>query len=237
MNRLAQSSMSNRLLAQLDIAEFSLIEPHLEKIEMQVRFELYSANTSIEYVYFLDSGVASVVALSHDGQRIEVGVTGREGFCGMTTLLGSDQSPHKCLMQVDGDGYRIKTTDFIYATEESATLRHLLLRYVHVFITQTAQTALANGSAKIDQRLARWLLMFQDRIDGAELHLTHQFLSMMLCVRRSSVTDTIHILEGRGLIKAERGKITIRDREKLLKLAGASYGQSEAEYARLFGAM
>jgi CRP-like cAMP-binding protein len=232
---LVQSSLSNRLLSLLRPADFALLSPHLEPIKLDVNKSVVPANKPIEYAYFLESGIVSVVASRADSQSIEVGIYGREGMGGFPLLLGSDQSPHDQYIQLAGAGYRIKTSPFLRAVHQSPNLSTLLLRYVHAFTTQTAQTALANGSSHIDERLARWLLMCHDRIDGDVLPLTHRFLSMMLGVRRSGVTDTLHILEGRRLVRARRGEIMILDRAKLERLAGASYGLPEAEYLRLIG--
>ena len=140
-------------------------------------------------------------------------------------------------MQIAGSGFRIGAGDFLRCVEQCRSLRDLVLRFVHVFMTQTAQSALVNGSSVIEERLARWVLMCRDRLDADEFPITHDFLSMMLGVRRSSVTDAIHILEGTHLIKATRGNIRILDRPNLERAAGASYGVPESEYTRLIGAL
>jgi CRP-like cAMP-binding protein len=177
----------------------------------------------------------SVVAEKADGRSIEVGVYGRDGFSGMALLLGSDRTPHHHYMQIGGSGFRMEVADFQSIVADNPALRLVLLRFVHVFMTQTAQSALVNGSSIIEERLARWILMCRDRLDSNEFPITHDFLSMMLGVRRSSVTDAIHLLEGANLIKATRGNILIVDRDRLERAAGASYGVPEAEYRRLIG--
>ena len=213
---LAQSSVTNRLLSFLSSADFALLAPHLEPLELEVNQSVVPANKPIEHAFFLDRGIVSVVATRADARIIEVGIYGREGMGGFPLLLDSDQSPHDQYIQLAGAGHRIKTAAFLRAVQESPTLNRLLLRFVHAFTTQTAQTALANGSSHMDERLARWLLMCHDRIDGDVLPLTHKFLSMMIGVRRSGVTDTLHILEGRRLIRATRGEIAILDRARLV---------------------
>ena len=235
MPTLAQSSMANRLLVLLSAQDFALVAPHLEAVTLELTQVVVAANKPIEHAYFLDSGIVSVVAIRADQRTIEVGIYGREGMGGFPLLLDSNQSPHDQYIQLAGAGHRIKTAAFLRAVQQSQTLSRLLLRFVHVFTTQTAQTTLANSASNVDVRLARWLLMCHDRIDGDVLPLTHKFLAMMLGVRRSGVTDTIHVLEGRGLIRATRGSITIRDRARLERLAGTSYGLPEAEYRRLVG--
>jgi CRP-like cAMP-binding protein len=230
-----QASLSNRLLKALSVRDFQLLEPHLVAIQLDLGHSIAVANEPIEHVYFLETGIASVVANRADGRSIEVGIYGRDGMGGTPLLLGSDRTPHDHYMQVAGEGHRIERAAFLGAIQQSASLNGLLIRFVHAFTTQTAQTALANGSSRIEERLARWLLMCGDRIDGDEISITHRFLAMMLCVRRSGVTDAIHILEGQGLIRAKRSNIAIKDRAGLEHLAGASYGLPEAEYQRLIG--
>lgn len=230
-----QSDVRNRLLASLPSNDFKIIAPYLEDIELDRDHVLILPNIPIEQVYFVEKGMVSVVAEKADGRSIEVGVYGRDGFSGMPLLLGSDRTPHHHYMQIGGCGFRMEVADFESLVADSPTLRLILLRFVHVFMTQTAQSALVNGSSIIEERLARWILMCRDRLDSNEFPITHDFLSMMLGVRRSSVTDAIHLLEGANLIKATRGNILIVDRDRLERAAGASYGVPEAEYRRLIG--
>jgi CRP-like cAMP-binding protein len=230
-----QSTVRNRLLARLSAGDFDLIAPYLEPLELDRDFVLVIPNRPITEVFFIESGMVSVVAEKADGRSIEVGVYGREGWGATTVLLGSDQTPHHHYMQIAGAGFKLGTEDFLRIANQSMTFRNLMLRFVHVFMTQTAQSALVNGSSIIEERLARWVLMCHDRLDSLEFPITHDFLSMMLGVRRSSVTDAIHLLEGDMLIKATRGNIKILDRDRLERAAAASYGVPEAEYRRLIG--
>jgi len=230
-----QPTVCNRLLAKLSAADFASVAPYLEPLELDRDFVLVTPNRRIEEVFFIESGMVSVVAEKADGRSIEVGVYGREGWGATTVLLGSDQTPHHHYMQIAGSGFRLRTEEFLRIANHSATFRNLMLRFVHVFMTQTAQSALVNGSSIIEERLARWVLMCHDRLDSLEFPITHDFLSMMLGVRRSSVTDAIHLLEGDLLIKAMRGSIKILDRDRLERAAAASYGVPEAEYRRLIG--
>lgn len=188
----------------------------------------------MEHVWFPESGLGSIISSTSDGRRLEVGIYGRDGMSGTPLMLGVDRTPHEHLIQVAGAGLRIPANAFMASVNESESLRSLMLRYVQVFTVQTASTALANGGFNIDERLARWLLMCDDRADGV-VRLTHEFLSIMLGVRRSSVTVALQTLEGAGLIRASRGQITITDRAKLEEVAGDSYGPPEAEYERLIG--
>jgi CRP-like cAMP-binding protein len=148
-------------------------------------------------------------------------------------VQGSDRSPHETFIQVPGDGIRIAAAALRDAFEASASLRRLLLRYAQAFSIQVAYTALANGRDSIDRRLARWLVMCHDRVDGDAFPITHEFLALMLGVRRAGVTNALQDLENRKAIKLQRGRIEITDRDQLVKIAGGSYGAAEAEYERL----
>jgi CRP-like cAMP-binding protein len=231
----AEVSARNCLLATLSSEDFSLLEPQLEPVPLPLRTRLIEPNTPIEHVYFLDEGIASVVAATPQGRRIEVGIIGREGMSGIPILLGTDRTPHECFIQTSGEGLRIRADDLRREIASSVSLHQHLLRFAQAFTIQTAQTALSNGSHTIEERLARWLLMCHDRLDGDELSTTHEFLSLMLGVRRAGVTVALQALEDRGLISTKRSQITVQDRAKLGKAAGDSYGVPEAEYARLIG--
>jgi CRP-like cAMP-binding protein len=228
-------SVCNRLLLSLSAHDFSLLQPQLEPVPLPVRTRLIEPNTPIEHVYFLEQGIASVVAATPQGRRIEVGIIGQEGLAGIPVLLGTDRTPHECFIQMPGSALRIRADDLRRAVAASASLHQHLLRFVQAITIQTAQTALSNGSHTIEERLARWLLMCHDRVDGDDLATTHEFLSLMLGVRRAGVTLALQALEGRGLISTKRGQITVLDRAKLEAVAGDSYGVAEAEYARLIG--
>jgi CRP-like cAMP-binding protein len=213
---------SNKLLARLSRADARLLEPHLEAVDLPLRKQLQARNKRVEQVYFIDSGIASVVA--NGEQAIEVGMIGREGMSGVSVLLGDgERVPHETYMQVAGAGQRVSASALRDAIAVSNTLHPLLLRYVHSFMTQTTQTALANGRSKIEERLARWLLMADDRIDGNELPLTHEFLAIMLGVRRSGVTVALQELERKGMVAHKRSVITIVDREGLEHGSNGTY--------------
>jgi CRP-like cAMP-binding protein len=228
-----RSNVQNRLLRALSPEDFSRLEPHLEPIPLNRGDVLIEPNEPIEHVHFPDRGIGSIVANTSEGRRIEVGIYGREGMSGTAVLLGADRTPHENFVQVPGAALRMEANALREAIRQSPSLHGLLLRYVQAFQVQTAYTALSNGSYSIEERLSRWLLMCHDRMDGNELPLTHEFLGLMLGVRRSSVTLAIQILEGAKVIGARRGQLTILNRAKLEEIAGDSYGPPEAEYARL----
>jgi CRP-like cAMP-binding protein len=232
----SQSYTRNLLLSSMGPADFSLLQPHLERVELQRNDFLFQADKPIENLYFLESGVASIVSSEANGDQVEVGIAGREGFVGTAVLLGSDQCPHQGFMQVGpATALRVASAEVTSAASRCESLRLLLLRYVQTFIIQTAQTATANANYSVPIRLARWLLMCHDRTDGDELELTHEFMAMMLAVRRSGVTVTLHTLEAAGAIRATRGRVSIVDRARLSEVAGDAYGRPESEYRRLIG--
>ncbi len=235
MPDLPQSSVRYLLLSKLSADDFLLLQPHLEPVVLDRGDVLVQPNEPIAYVTFPEAGVTSVVANTDGGRRIEIGLTGRDDLAGTPVLLGVDRTPHETFMQVAGSGLQIKTERLKEAMEQSPSIHDLLLRYVQVFTIQTAQTALSNGSHKIEERLARWLLMCHDRLDGNDLPLTHEFIAIMLAVRRAGVTEALNILEEQGIIRAERGNIVVLKRKKLEKAAGDSYGLPETEYRRLIG--
>ncbi len=235
MPDLPQSSVRNRLLAGLSREDFHLLQPHLEPVTLDRGDVLVTPDEPIEHVTFIEAGVTSVVAHTEGGRRIEIGLTGWDGLAGTPVLLGVDRTPHETFMQVAGSGLRIGADVLKQALQHSPSLHDLLLRYVQVFTIQTSHTALSNGSHKIEERLARWLLMCHDRLDGDDLPLTHEFIAIMLAVRRAGATEALNILEQRGVIRARRGNIVVLDRAGLEAAAGDSYGVPEAEYRRLIG--
>ena len=215
--------------------DLSRLKPHLEPVALGLKEVLVEPNCPITQVYFIEEGIASVVAVSPDNDRIEVAHVGWEGLTGECVLLGVGQTPNLTFVQAAGSAFRIETDDLKAALDDSPALRALLLRWVHVSMIQMAQSALANGRYTIQERLARWLLMGHDRVDGDDLPITHEFLSLMLGVRRSGVTEALHVLEGVEIVSARRGQVRVLSRERLEEVAGGCYGLPEAEYAKLIG--
>jgi len=229
----SQSAFENKLLRHMRANDFDLLAPHLEAQKLPLRHVIETSQTPITDVYFLETGLASIVSTMPNGRDIEVGISGNEGMTSSSVVLGVMQSPYDSYVQVAGHGYSIATEHLQRAMDTSATLRNYLLLYVHTMVVQTASTALANSQADVASRTARWLLMVHDRTDGPEIMLTHDFLSIMLGVRRPWVTETLHVLEDKRLIRAKRGQITIVDRTGLLVEANGFYGVAEKEYKRL----
>jgi CRP-like cAMP-binding protein len=223
----------NVVLARLSGEDLELLRPKLQAIELMVHKRLETRGKAINFVHFPDSGIVSVVAHGSGERSIEVGLIGREGTTGSAVILGAERSAHEAFVQVEGAARRITTSHLRQLMHESASIRLRLLQSVHVFSVQTAQTALANGLGRLEERLARWLLMTHDRVEGNELPFTHEFLSIMLGVRRSGVTVALDLLENDGLIQRGRGVIVIFDREGLEAAACDFYGVPEAEMRRV----
>lgn len=187
------TTSGNALLASLKPQDQALLEVHLEPVELEFRQRLEPANRRIKNIYFIEQGLGSVVAIGKGERRqVEIGIVGREGMTGIAVVLGVGVSPHDTFMQVEGRGKRIGADELREALRTSSSLASSLMRFAHVFSVQTAHSALANAQGKIEERLARWLLMAQDRLLADDLHLTHEFLSLMLGVRRAGVTTALH---------------------------------------------
>ena len=231
----APNVQRNRLLNSLSNADLALLQPHLRAEPLKFRQRIQSANRNIKTVYFPESGLGSVVAIGNgDRRQAEVAVIGREGTTGVPVVNGADRSPCEVFMQVEGEGQAIATENLKDAMRESASLLQCFLRFSHVLAVQGSYTALANS--QIEERLARWLLMAHDRLETNELLLTHDFLALMLGVRRAGVTAALGEFDDRRLVRTSRGAITIVDRDGLEECANGLYGTPEAEYERLFGA-
>lgn len=223
----------NLILLRLAEHDERLFLPHLQRLDLPLRFMMEPRQRRSEYVYFIESGFASVVAYDAKRTPIEVGIIGREGMTGLSVVLGGNDKPDTdTYMQAAGDGWRLKVSNLNEALNQSTTLHRALLRYAASFVNQMTRTVVANGRGKIEERLARWLVMAEDRLHQAELPLTHEFLAMMLGVRRSGVTIALHALERDGLIERRRGFIVILDRKGLITLSNGMYIAADYEFPR-----
>lgn len=223
----------NGFLITLAGADFELLQGGLQAVDLPTRFDLERVNKPVTHIYFPERGLASVVARSRRGHETEIGLVGREGWSGLTTGLGLSRAANHTFMQIAGAGHRIAVEAFETACEQSETLKTHALLFVHLFFVQISQTAVANAHAKLEERLARWLLMALDRSDDDDLPLTHDFLSHMLGVRRAGVSVALRALATKGLISGRRGEIRVEDREGLETFADGFYGVPEAEMRRL----
>jgi CRP-like cAMP-binding protein len=233
MNDLSRANLRNQLVARMRPDDWPLVAPHLEPVTLKERQVVEVPGKPITHVYFIEIGVVSVVAVNAEDHRIEVGVIGNEGMTGVPLVMGDTRAQHSAYMQIAGNGYRIPAAAFADALRQSPSLSALMLKSAQAFMIQTAHTALANGRAKLEERLARWLLMAHDRMDTDAVPLTHEFLAVMLGVRRAGVTVALHSFEQRGYIAMRRGQLTIINRTGIEQVAGSFYGMPEAELKRL----
>ena len=234
MSEPQQATVRNRLLKAMSPDDFARLQPHLQPVQTELRQTLIAPNDPVTQLFFPETGYASLVTQGSQGDKAEAGLIGREGLVGASpVLLGTDRTPHHLFIQAQGEMLAIDTKALCAAVDQSPSLRKLLLRYTQVQFIEAVQTAFVNASYQIEVRLARWIVMCHDRVDGDELVMTHDFVSMMLGTQRSSATLAVQALEGHRLIKAGRGRMTVRDRQGLIKVADGGYGLPEAEYARL----
>lgn len=228
-----QNQIRNKLLNILPEQDMNALAPQLELASLPRGTLIARRGENIQHVYFLESGIASVVVTTPRGYQGEAGIFGNEGYVPTSAAAGVDSSTHDIVVQMDAEAYRMDYESFRIAMEENRSLWKVVVRSIEAFSVQLAYTAVCNAIHDVNTRLARWLLMCEDRIQANELPLTHDFLSMMLAVRRPSVTTAMHILEGNGFIRAYRGSVVIKNRAALEEFAHDAYGIPEAEYRRL----
>jgi CRP-like cAMP-binding protein len=216
-------SIKNRMLLAIPEDEFMGIRPLLEEVEMPQYKIFYEQGEKIEHAYFLNQGMVSLVVSVHDGRSVEVGITGAEGVVGAPLAFGFESAPMRAIMQISGRGLRIASSTLEEAIRRAPCLKSLVERYVMMQQLQVAQLAACNRLHDMDQRLARWLLMCQDRIDSENLPLTHEFLAQMLGSGRPTVTIAAGVLERAGLIQNTRGSVKILNRKRLEDAACECY--------------
>lgn len=233
MSPSSRATVGNRLLQSLSVSDLALLTPSFVPVSLKLKLVIEKPNKRIENVFFPDTGIISVVAEHGNDTKAEIGIIGWEGMSGTAIVLANDRSPNSTYVQAAGEGRRIAAPELRRAMNESRTLHAAFLKYVQVFTVQTAHTAIANARGRLSERLARWLLMAFDRMPSNRVALTHEFLALMLAVRRAGVTESVHDLVGRKLIATERGSITLLNRRGMEKVAGHYYGVPEAEYRRL----
>jgi CRP-like cAMP-binding protein len=226
---------ANRILNALTREEYERLAVHLEPINLSPGEVLCHPDQPITHVYFPNRGTVSLVSTFEDGASVEVGMVGNEGMFGVSVFLGSISTPLEAVVQLPGDGLRMRVDVLKKEFQKGGQLQDLLLRYTQAFITQIAQTAACNRAHLADGRLVRWLLMCQDRAHSKDLELTHEFIATMLGIRRAGVTEAAGQLQARGLIKYHRGHITILDREGMESASCECYPIIKKEFTRLVG--
>jgi CRP-like cAMP-binding protein len=197
---------------------------------------LHHANSPIEHIYFVESGLVSVMANVGSGLFMEVWLVGSDGVAGVPAILGEVSSAHKRMVHVGGSALRMRTRDLHRLMDDLPAFREVLLKYTYVVLFQTSQGGACNAKHPVEQRLARWLLMAGDRCESAKLPLTQQVLARMLGVRRATVTHCLNALERAGVLRKSRGSLTIVDRDKLVDRTCYCYRSIQSKYDRLLGA-
>ncbi|HEX8396580.1 MAG TPA: Crp/Fnr family transcriptional regulator [Pyrinomonadaceae bacterium] len=227
---ITRSQARNRILNSLPFNEFEKIKPDLKSVKLKHGEVIYQPNEPIKYVYFPEDCIISTVTVFDDGTSIENGIIGNEGLLGVAPALSSMTTPREATVQTTGECLRIPSDKFREAFETNSILRHLSLSYIFAFFEQVAQAGACNKHHTVYARMARWLLMLSDRIDGDELQITQDGMAQMLGVHRPGITLAAINLKDEGLINYRRGTITICDRERLEKAACECYGTIRRAY-------
>lgn len=215
--------LRNYVLTTIPDFEFNKLQPHLEFVELNYHQNLLASNNEVEYAYFLNRGMISLVVTTGDGRSVEVGVVGREGAVGTSLTVDLRKSPYRAVVQIPGNGVRVHA-DVIQRLNGSMPQFALMLnRYASVQGMQVAQLAACNRLHEIEQRLARWMLMCHDRVESDLLPMTHEFFAQMLGAGRPSVTLAAGALQKQGIIRYTRGKVTILNRQALENAACECY--------------
>jgi CRP-like cAMP-binding protein len=213
----------NRLLLALPSRNLKRLMPELEQVRCQRVQVLMNADSSLDHVFFPDSGVVSVVAVYADGSVVEMATIGREGCTDVQAIFGAKRSPVQLLVQIPGSAARMSRAAFTRAMQSMPSFRSLMYAYVQAFLEQVMVSVACNGAHSLKQRLARWLLMMRDRSDGDALLITQSLLAEMLGVQRPTITNAVRELERSGLIEPGRRQVTILDRQGLTKASCECY--------------
>ncbi|MEO3475851.1 Crp/Fnr family transcriptional regulator [Roseomonas sp. CAU 1739] len=230
-----QSSVRNRLLAALPPADWVQLEHHLEVAELPFDQVLHVAGQPIDAVYFVETGMVSLVVTLESGEQVEAGIAGSEGLVGLPVIYGDNLAVTESRVQLEGNALKLNAATLRAELDRSSALRNLLLRYALAFHTQVTMTVACNARHAIENRLARWLLIAHDRAELDEFAMTHEFLSLMLGVRRPGVTIAAGMLQRAGLIQYARGKITVTDRPSLEAASCECYHAVRHAFTRLLG--
>jgi CRP-like cAMP-binding protein len=216
--------LANRILLSLSSNQYSQILPRLEFVRLELHHVLHEAGETIKSGYFVNSGMMSILAVQPDGKTVEVGLTGREGFVGLPLLVGYTNSPTRVMTQADGTAYRCDAATLRQLIQQFPELGTRLHRFAYQLAMQSTQIAACNRLHDVVSRLARWILMTQDRVFSDTLPLTQEFLGQMLGTRRSSVTVAAGTLQKAKLIAYTRGSVRILNRKGLEEMACDCYG-------------
>lgn len=233
---LKKDPRQNRLLAALPEAEWGRWAPLMEPVDLPLGKVLYESGRELSHVYFPVTAIVSLLYVLENGASAEIAVVGKEGLVGVSLFMGGGTTPSRAVVQSAGQGFRLRADLLLQAFNRSGPVLHLLLRYTQALITQMAQTAVCNRHHSLDQQLCRWLLLSLDRLEGNDLVITQELIANMLGVRREGVTEAAGHLQKDGLIKYQRGHITVLDRIGLERRTCECYAVVKTEYDRLLPA-
>jgi CRP-like cAMP-binding protein len=225
--------LQNDLLAALPVGDYERILQDLELVPLPLGLSLYESGGRLGHVYFVTAGIVSLLYVMEDGASAEIAVTGCEGMVGISLFMGGETTPSRAVVQSAGHAYRLPAAVLMKEFERGGELQHLLLRFTQALITQMAQTAVCNRHHSIEQQLCRWLLLSMDRLPTSELVMTQELISNMLGVRREGVTEAAGTLQEAGLIRYQRGRITLLDRPGLERRVCECYTVVKRETERL----
>ena len=229
----SQNTTENGLLYVLPSAVRDRWAPHLESVDMPLGQVVYEPGATLSHVYFPTTAIVSLLYVMESGASAEIAVVGNEGLVGVAILMGGASTPGRAVVQSAGRSLRIKAEIVEQESNQAGPVLHLLLRYTQALITQMTQTAACNRHHNLHQQLCRWLLLSLDRLPGDELVMTQELIADMLGVRREGVTEAAGKLQKEGLIRYQRGHITVLDRPGLEKCTCECYAVVQKEYARL----
>ncbi len=235
-SRVAASPSSphqNHLLDALPVNDYSRLKSQFELVAMPLGQVLYEPGARMRYVYFPTTSIVSLLYFMEDGASAEIAVVGNEGMLGISLFMGGETTPSHAIVQSAGHGVRLKAQLLKDEFARFGPMMHLLLRYTQALITQMSQTAVCNRHHSVDQQLCRWLLLSLDRLATNELSMTQELIANMLGVRREGVTEAAGKLQDAGLIRYQRGRITVRDRAGLEKRSCECYQVVKSEFDRL----
>jgi CRP-like cAMP-binding protein len=216
--------VSNKILLSISDRDYTSLRPHLEYVSLPNHRVIHETGGKLEFAYFLNRGLISLVVAMKDGRTVEAGIVGNEGFTGTPAAFGLSRGPLRAVVQITGDGFRVEARALQHTLASAPQLQFILSRYAVVRGMQVAQTAACNRVHDIEQRLARWLLMAQDRVDSGSLPITHDFLATMLGTDRSTVSLAAGVLQKRKVIEYTRGAVKIVNRKKLENSTCECYG-------------
>ena len=229
----SHSPQQNHLLAALPTLNFEHLSPHLELVPMPLGEVLYESGGRLNHVYFPTTAIVSLLYVMEDGASAEIAVVGNEGILGIALFMGGETTPSRAIVQSEGFGYRLKAQILKNEFNRAGPVMRLLLRYTQALITQMAQTAVCNRHHSVDQQLCRWLLLSLDRLPANQLNMTQELIANMLGVRREGVTEAAGKLQHAGIIRYNRGRITVLDRPGLEERACECYEVVKKEFDRL----